>query len=327
GDDIGRRALQHGDVGRRLCQLRHEGDGGRAAADDDDTLVRGGDVLRPALGVDEAALEAGNAGIRRSIALGVAVVAGANEEEVAGELDALVRGPALHLGRPLHILGRPRCALEAVAEADPAVYAVLACRLADVAQDGRAIGDRLRPRPRLESVAQREHVRIRAHARVAEQVPCSADAVASLENGEVPPGAFPAEMAGCTDAGRTGADDQDIGVANPHGNLLDAAPAGCTSTARYLSNGAPRCFQGNTCGWNWRTGAPYSRREPRRPPRHGRSAPNIGPHDASLRWVKKGYVLSHPERSFPASRGHGSLRHPFSDPPRASAAACCRVMR
>src|SRR5947207_13940654 len=67
-------------------------------------------------------------------------------------------------------------------EADFVVDAVLGGGLADVVQDSRPVGDRLRLDPWLERIAHRKHVAVGADARITEQVPGAADAVAALEN-------------------------------------------------------------------------------------------------------------------------------------------------
>ena len=87
GGDVGRRALQHRDVGRRAGQGGHQGHRGGAAADDHDPLADVVEVLGPVLGVNEGAGEVAHAGEVGQVAVVVAVVAGAREEEARGELD------------------------------------------------------------------------------------------------------------------------------------------------------------------------------------------------------------------------------------------------
>ena len=85
GAEIGRRALQHGDmraiVGHRRDQRRR----GSARADHDDALVLVVEVFRPFLRMDDRALELGHVLPLRRIALGVAVIALAHPEEIGGE--------------------------------------------------------------------------------------------------------------------------------------------------------------------------------------------------------------------------------------------------
>ena len=97
-------------------------------------------------------------------------------------------------------------------EADLLVDAVLDRGLANVVQDVRPVGDRLRLGPRLERIAEREHVRVGADAGIAKQVPGAADAVAALEDGVALARAFLLQVIPRADAGKPGADDQDVEV-------------------------------------------------------------------------------------------------------------------
>lgn len=56
-NDIAGRALKHDDVRGLLCEVRKEGNGGRAAANDDDLLVRVVQVFRPELRMHDGTLE------------------------------------------------------------------------------------------------------------------------------------------------------------------------------------------------------------------------------------------------------------------------------
>ena len=95
-------------------------------------------------------------------------------------------------------------------EADLLVDAVLGRGLADIVQDLRPVGDRLRLGPWLERIAEREHVGVGADAGIAEQVPGAADAVAALENGIALARAFVLQVKTRADAGQAGADDQHV---------------------------------------------------------------------------------------------------------------------
>ena len=66
-----------------------DGDGGGAAADDHDAFARVIERPRPVLRMDDAAAEVLHAGPAGRVAVDVVVVAGADEEKVAGELDRL----------------------------------------------------------------------------------------------------------------------------------------------------------------------------------------------------------------------------------------------
>src|SRR5579883_48427 len=90
------------------------------------------------------------------------------------------------------------------------VDAVLGRGLADIFQDARPIGDRLRFGPRLEGIAKREHVAVGADAGIAKKVPRAADAVAPFENDKALARAFVLQMIAGANAGKPGADDQHI---------------------------------------------------------------------------------------------------------------------
>ena len=92
-DHVSRRALQHGDVGGLLRHLRHQRHGGGARADHHHALARIGEVFGPLLRVHDLAGEIGGARKFRRVALFVFVIAGAHEQEIAGEAHDL--GPAL----------------------------------------------------------------------------------------------------------------------------------------------------------------------------------------------------------------------------------------
>src|SRR6185437_620293 len=111
--------------------------------------------------------------------------------------------------------------------ADVFVDAVLGRGLAHIVQDARPVGDRLRFGPRLERIAEREHVRVGADAGIAKQVPGAANAIAALENDVALAGAFLLQMKARADAGQAGADDEDVEmfrcqIFRGHGDLRDA---------------------------------------------------------------------------------------------------------
>src|SRR5215218_4332113 len=160
--------------------------------------------------MDDLPLEALGAGELRREALVVAVVAGAAVEEVAGQLDRLA--PVLGANGPQRLRTRPLGRDDPVAEADFVLDPVLARRLADVVADLLAGGDRVFVAPRLERVPERVHVRVRADAGIAEEVPGAADRLAGLEDRVAPTGAVPPQVGAGADAGEAGADDQDVDV-------------------------------------------------------------------------------------------------------------------
>src|SRR5215471_11204106 len=80
----------------------------------------------------------------------------------------------------------------------------------NVLQDGTAVRYGFFTLPGAERITQREHVRIRSHAGVAEKIPRTADGVARLEYGVGRPGALPLQIAARPDTGQAGADHQDV---------------------------------------------------------------------------------------------------------------------
>ncbi len=90
------------------------------------------------------------------------------------------------------------------------VDAVVDGGLAHVVQNPRPVGDRLRLGPRLERIAEREHVAVGADAGIAKQIPGAADAVAALEDDVALARAFLLQVIARADAGQPGADDEDV---------------------------------------------------------------------------------------------------------------------
>src|SRR4051812_21771376 len=112
---------------------------------------------------------------------------------------------------------------------------MLACGRADVVQDGSTVDDGFCSGPRPERIAKRKHIGIGAHARIAKQVPCPANAIAGLENSEVFSRAFLLQVACRADARKASTDDQYVDMvthdpASPREwapTRLHAAPARC----------------------------------------------------------------------------------------------------
>src|SRR5262249_28221543 len=96
--------------------------------------------------------------------------------------------------------------------ADLAVDASFPCGFFQVVEDRGAVGNRPRRLPGSEAKAERVHVRVAANARIAEEVPGAADAVARLEDRVALAGAAFLQMMRGADAGNAGADDQDVEV-------------------------------------------------------------------------------------------------------------------
>src|SRR6202011_800209 len=137
------------------------------------------------------------AGELRRITFLISVIAGAHEQEIAGEAHSLrpaIARAALGLHGPARIGRRPRRALDPVMEADFLVDAVLRRRLADVIQNPRSVGNCLRFGPWLERIAQREHVAVGADAGITEQIPGAADGLAALDYKKTIAGPFLLQM-------------------------------------------------------------------------------------------------------------------------------------
>ena len=207
--DVGRRALQHGDVARtRIGQRWNESHCRRTAADHDDLLARVVEVLGPVLGVDDGALEVLRAGELRRVALVVVVVAAASEQEVAGDLHLFA--VALDAKRPPVVRVGPVGGDHLLAVPDVLVDAGLGDRLLEIVHDRRAVGDGLLGRPRLEPESEGEHVGVRADARVLEQVPGAAEVLAALQDEVALVGTAVLQMPGRADAGDAGSHDDDV---------------------------------------------------------------------------------------------------------------------
>ncbi len=117
---------------------------------------------------------------------------------------------------PARVRRRPRRALDPMMIADVLVDAVLGGGLADVIQDPRPVRDRLGLWPRLERIAQREHVGVGTDAGIAKQIPGAADAIAALEDDVALAGAFLLQMKARADAGEAGADDENVEMFDLH---------------------------------------------------------------------------------------------------------------
>ena len=186
-----------------LGHRRDQRDGGRAAADDHDPLAGVVEVLGPVLRVDDRAGEALAAREVRGVALVVAVVAAGAEEPAGGQRAA--RSP---------VSVRSTSTVQRASSRDqaaPTHLVVVAdvrgrCRSRRRSPAGRrgsrsAVGDRLLVPPRLELVAERVQVGVRADARVAEQVPGAAGRVAGLEDRVASCRVLAPQVVGGADAG------------------------------------------------------------------------------------------------------------------------------
>ena len=95
-------------------------------------------------------------------------------------------------------------------KADVRIETEDARRLADVGEDRGAVGDRLGFLPRVEGIAEGEHVRVGTHPGIAKEIPGAADGLARLEDGEGLAGALGLEPVASADARQSGADDEDV---------------------------------------------------------------------------------------------------------------------
>ena len=207
-NDVGRRALEHGDVRRPLGERGHQRDGGRARADHDDALAGEVHVLGPELRMDDRTPEVRHARPGRRMALGIVVIARAEEQEAAG--DRPRDAARLIVDGPAGVRARPVGAGDAVVHADTPVDAVGPRGLAHIAEDVGTVGDRLVALPGAEREAQRRHVRIGADTGVAEQIPRPADRVARLEDRVAQLGIAGLDAVARIDAGESRADDQHV---------------------------------------------------------------------------------------------------------------------
>ncbi len=112
-------------------------------------------------------------------------------------------------------------------ESNVLVDAVHARGLANIVEDGGAVGDGLGFFPRAEGIAEGEHVGVGTDAGVAEEVPGAADGGAGLEDGVGFAGAAGLQAVGGSDAREAGAHDDDVKVLDGHGgNLQEEVDSG-----------------------------------------------------------------------------------------------------
>ncbi len=215
--DVRRRPLEHRHLPGRARQCGHQGDRGRAAADHQDALAHVVQVLRPVLRVDDRAGVALQPLELRGEAPVVPVVAHRAEQPVAGQRHLLAGVGAFDPDRPAGLGRRPGRVQHPVVVADPVLEAVLPDGLPQVRQDLRGVRDRLLLPPRLERVAEGVQVRVRADARIAEQVPGAAEIAPGLQDRETPARQLGRQVAARADPGDPGPDDQ-------HVQVLDGRP-------------------------------------------------------------------------------------------------------
>lgn len=145
GEDVARRALQHGHVRTLRGERGSEGDGGGAAADQHDPLACHIECVGPVLRVDDRAREAFDAREIRRVGLVVAVVAGAAHQEPGGERDDFPGAGAFGLHSPVVVGRGPFGADRPMTEPDVPIDSGLGGGVAHIVEDVVAVGDRLLP--------------------------------------------------------------------------------------------------------------------------------------------------------------------------------------
>src|SRR5690606_28152289 len=111
----------------------------------------------------------------RLVAVLVVVIAGAPVDEAAPRLPRIAGGLVGVAHRPRRVGAVPGDGIHVRVVADIVLDLMLLRGFADIAENGRAVREILGADPRLEVVAEGEHVRIGADARIAEQVPGAAE--------------------------------------------------------------------------------------------------------------------------------------------------------
>src|SRR6202046_1441592 len=227
-EQIGGRTLQHGHLRGLLGQRRDQRHRRGAAADDHHLLALVVEILGPVLWMNYRAVELVEAREVRGVALVVVVVAGPEEEEAAA---VGLFGPVLLGGDgPGVVPGVPVRRADVGAEPDVLIDAVLVRGGVQVLPDVLAVGPPFRAGPRLPWEAQREDAAVRAHPRVAEQVPGAADLLASLQDDIAGPGIALGDAVSRAQAREARADDDDINVCRfgwRHGHRCTSLHGGC----------------------------------------------------------------------------------------------------
>src|SRR5262245_23851073 len=128
---------------------------------------------------------------------------------------------------------------------DIPVDAVLGRGLPHIVEDVRPVRDRLRLGPRLEGIAEREHVAVGADAGIAKQIPGAADAVAPLQDDVALARALFLQMIAGADAGQARADDKDVEMFWCAGHGAPPAPFNEQAGAKLQPERLPdtRCIE------------------------------------------------------------------------------------
>ncbi len=230
-----------------LCpfrELRHQSDRGRAGTDDHHAFAVVVEVFGPFLRMHDASREALATREYRRVAVLVAVVTRAHQQEAAAYLPRLSSFTGLEVERPCAVFSRPLRTDQAVPEANSFFDVVLGGRFPDVPEDRRTVRDCFCIFPGFEAVAERVHVAVRANARVAKQVPGSAYPVTAFQDDEVDAGKRGLKMARSPDARQAGTDDDYLVILA--GRFLHLrAPSRAPPVGNAAARGARR-LPGNT---------------------------------------------------------------------------------
>ncbi len=170
-DDIGGRALQHRHMRGLVGHRREKRHGGRAASDHHDSLACVVEILRPVLRMHDLTAEpilSGEVGTEPFV---VVVVAGTAEDPTRADLRPFTGIGPFDVDQPACVVRGPGGGHDLVVVPDVAGEAVVLDRLVQVVENPRGVGDRLLVRPRFELVAEGVQVRVRANARITEEVP------------------------------------------------------------------------------------------------------------------------------------------------------------
>ena len=217
---VGGRTLKHRDV---LYFVRHSGNNrhGRCPAPDhDDPLARVVKVLGPELRVKEGPLESFLTLEFRPVGLVVAVVAATHKKKVAGDglAGGIVPGFA-GLQAPKRVGTRPGGLHYLAVETNVLTDGIFVGGLVHIGEDGRSIGNGLLRPPGLEVVAEGMHIAVRPNTRVAIEIPCSPDGIATLEDRVGLPRAFLLQVIGRTDSREARAHNHDVKMTHCPGSL------------------------------------------------------------------------------------------------------------
>src|SRR6266478_5559874 len=126
-----------------------------------------------------------------------------------------------------------------MAEEDVFLQFVLGHGLEDIVESAPAVGDLLRLGPRLEGIAEREHVAVGADAGIEKQIPGAADAIAPFEDDKALARAFVLQMIARRDTGQSGADDQHVKMFIWHGDLRWREVSDCRDRTSIVTT--PKC--------------------------------------------------------------------------------------